>query len=101
MANTTKLVIVLSPLGPVIGNLLAVIDDIQVQTPRLIQTGVDKSGRGTIGIMEILGKPKVLSLPKQVWWDVEDEELKKHYIEATTGLVLAKPNTVVPFNKMN
>ena len=87
--DPTGLVIVLGPMGLVIGNLAYATDEfLQINAPRIIQAEPTKSGRVSVLLHELLGKPREMSIQRTSFWKVEDPELRKLYLEATTGLTL-------------
>ncbi len=83
-----KLVIVPSPIGLVIGNLNHLIEEkISVNKPYILMMTPTKEG-AQVSLQPIIGMPSVLILDGKCWWEVEDQNLKHHYLEIATGLSL-------------
>jgi len=96
-AEVSKLIIAPSPMGLVCGMLNHITDsEITINKPRSIQATQGPKGGVMLSIIPLIGNPSTLILPKGCWWDCEDAEFKRHYLEETTGLSLA---TSIPRGK--
>lgn len=83
------LIIALGPMGLVIGRLMSAAgESLWIRAPRVIQAEPTKSGVVSVTLHELLGKPEEITLIKVGWWKVLDPEMRKIYLEKTTGLTL-------------
>ena len=83
------LYVALGPMGLVMGRLFDAMGTfITLGAPRVIQAEPTQSGVVSVTLHELLGKPEELTLSKTAWWRVQDPELRKLYLQKTTGLTL-------------
>lgn len=91
MSSDSKVCIVASAVGLVIGNLFDLSGGkIVLNKPRILQSQPIKDGGLALSLLVPLGAPSSAVLKDDCWWEVEDAEMKKKYLEAITGLTLVQ-----------
>jgi hypothetical protein len=71
-----------------------------IEKPRALQPVENKEGKSAFALVELIGNPKFVKVPKDcIWYITEDRDLIATHIRATTGLTLA--STIPGDNRRN